>query len=394
MNSLRLMSGTQYNIIIITKMVKYNKPANKGTLVRTIAKAALSQLIENKGEQWVIQQIQNGAIALSRDAMKWWAGSTANMNSTSVVAVPAPSNVGFAVRGNPKLNGATRFKHRELVGVFTTNSQFGFRVSPANNSLFPYLSTLANMYDEYRFHALRFVIVSATPTSTGGRWYMAWDPDSEDARPQDVNQYMAMQHSVSMSAWQSGELVVPPCQKRYISYFGDTLKDNGAIYVRNDASGSTFDLYVEYDVELFNPNTGSQTTYLKTGADSIISNGTIAQIYGPQLARPLPAPTARKFQLAAGFYSIAFYGKGTGLALVDWTIAAADDIGGSGPTSITQVAVINSTTNIFRQIAVAASTTINVTIGDTGSFTANRTNIVIAPLSFYSYAALADGLVA
>ena len=142
-------------------------------------------------------------------------------------AVQAPANVGVAVRGNARLNGSTRIKHRELVGQITAGQTYA-RVSPMDTSTFPYLSTLAAMYDEYKFHSVKFVLVSSLSTSAGGRWYMAWDPDTSDATPIGTQTIMAMQHSVSMSAWQSGELQIPPSQKKFLSSFRDELKDHGA----------------------------------------------------------------------------------------------------------------------------------------------------------------------
>jgi hypothetical protein len=67
-----------------------------------------------------------------------------------------------------KTDNSTRIKHREFVtditigaspGVFTNTS---YVISPSNASLFPWLSTLAQSYQQYRVHGMVFVFKSTT----------------------------------------------------------------------------------------------------------------------------------------------------------------------------------------------------------------------------------------
>ncbi len=377
-----LVSGIHYNTIKMKnnqQLVKYKPRASS----KALTVGALAALVTAKGEDWVIQQVVNGAMFLSRKASEWWASRTSVAAPTDIVSVPAPTSVGVAIRGNARLNGATRIKHRELVTTVTNNQTQIFRVNPVAGNTFPYLSTLATMYDQYTIHSLRFVVVSAMSTTEAGRWYMAWDTDSSDASPESLAAFMAMQHSVSMSAWQSGALTVPSSKTLLTTPFPDALKDHGQFFFAYSGSNvsPTFDLYVEYDVSLTEPNVTSPSMVVGTSFENLIASGTLPVHYGAELIQPLSVPTAKKFLLAPGYYLVTALVTASSITAGSWTISSN---GGFNSSILGQNATLNSAgTKLIRTLAIRVdSYGVIVNIGDAyGTLTSDRNHIAVCPIS-------------
>lgn len=352
---------------------------------KTVSVAALSALVASKGEDWVIQQVQNGAMFLSNQARAWWASRTITAPQGAMVAAAAPTSVGVAVRGSAKLQGDTRIRHRELIATNVATGTNRYRLNPCDANTFPYLSTLANMYDEYKFHSLRVVVVSATPTTTGERWYLAWDPDSEDPTPNGAQEFMAMRHSLSMTAWQSGELVLPPSSKKYINYYVNTLKDHGNLYFTK-ASGS-FDIYIEYDVALYNPNVVSPVQTLKNSTIALLTNGTLPETYGPEFARAASPPLAGTFELPPGMWFFTYRLSGTSPA-----VSSSSVIAPSGEAVQWAMRNATGTTHCYVQGVTSSQGVVRVSSPITGTLTNDRCSLVITPLSAIQFGTLYDSL--
>ncbi len=349
---------------------------------------ALQKLITQRGTQWVVQQVAKGALQLSKAALNWWTSTSTPVVET-ITQVPAPANVGVALRGNAKLNGAIRIKHRELVGSVDGNANFNGRINPADANTFPYLSILARAYDKYKFHGISIYVVSSVPTSAGGRFYLAWDPDSSDATPAGFGAYMAMTHSISMSAWQSGVLNIPPSQEKLLEFFPDDLKDHGKFWFTSVATG-TFDIFVEYDVTLSEPNLDMPVQALKSGFESLITNGSIPFGYGPEIAIPTPTVNTRQFYLSPGRYYISCNMRGASVSPSNWVIV---DLGTLTSTILAQRAA-SSATEITRMLVVSVSSAgARVNISDVVvTPTSDRVHMVVSPISSGAAAVLADSL--
>jgi len=258
-------------------------------------------------------------------------------------------------------------------------SFYKFRVNPCDAFTFTYLSTLARMYDRYKFHALRFTFVTGASTSSSGRYYMAHEPDSEDQQPADSAAIMAMQHSFSAPVWQSGSLSVKcPPEERFCSFKIDTLKDNGMLYFLSpNVGGSTVcDLYVEYDVTLADPQLAQPTTQV-FGTGPWVS-GLLSPLYGPEVTQALSPPTAKSFFLSAGYYYITTILVGTGLVAATPTVS-------SGAAVVGWTACLTSTTTAlsrFKVFSPAQGST--VTFGDTFT-TLTAANLVVSSINLAAY---------
>jgi hypothetical protein len=80
--------------------------------------------------------------------------------------------------------------HREMVTTLRTPNNdldfglnFSTRINPLNSNLFPWLSTIASAFDQYRFTKLVFHYKPAVPTTTPGNLYLMVDPDVYDPSP-------------------------------------------------------------------------------------------------------------------------------------------------------------------------------------------------------------------
>jgi len=270
-----------------------------------IGKDALIALVKSNGSTNVAYEIARGGVNLSRAAASWWAQRTASVPQ-DIVLTEAPGATGAAVRGSAKFNGNIRIKHRELVQANVANA--AWRINPVDGSTFPYLSTLATMFDKYKFHSLNFVVVSASSTIVDGRWYCSWDPDSEDLPPVTQSDAMAVRDSLSMPRWQSGNLPVR-CDKtvKYCSFKTDALKDTGRFTMF--PSGAQ-DLYVEYDVELMDPQNSSAVTVF---GGSTVANS-IAVKPSTRMGNDFVVALGNgQYEVSNGFYQFSWYLKGTTL---------------------------------------------------------------------------------
>lgn len=289
------------------QMIIRPKKGTKQVTVRDVAtqlgKDALVALIKSNGMSNVAYEIARGGINLSRAAAQWWAQRSASAPQ-DIVTTEAPVTLGAVVRGSPKFNGNIRIKHRELVAASAINQSW--RINPVDGTTFPYLSTLATMFDKYRMHSLCFVVVSANSTVNGGRWYIAFDPDSSDTPPTNQIDYMSMRDSLSMGAWQSGNLTVKVDKSvKFCSYVTDSLKDVGRLTLQPVGS---LDLYVEYDVELIDPQNSSPAVEFSGSTLTTSILGSPSTRIGADYAR---IAGNGNYDLANGFYQFSSYIKGT-----------------------------------------------------------------------------------
>ncbi len=346
--------------------------------------AAVRLLLESRGAQYVAGQVARGALRLTQSAYQYLMSSAPMPVGNEIAIAPAPAAVGATFAGSAKFQGDIRIKHREMLftaNLAATTVQVN-RVNPVDGETFPYLSAIARNYEEYKFHGLKFGLVSGAGTSTAGRWYIAWDPDSTDPTLGNNQAIMAMRHSLSAAAWQSGEISVPAMSGfRLCEHFTDDLKDYGQFLLWTQGATGNADVYVEYDVTLRNPESGSPATVLTTGTNSSFFTNGLFRPLGPGFVQPTSPPVARAFKLARGYYSIQTYTIGTGLV-------------GSAST-FTNTTVQNErrstfgTTESWHFIVVACNnnpdeTDASILLGDSWSTITNM-SVVITPLTVGQY---------
>lgn len=115
-------------------------------------------------------------------------GKGPNSNREEFAAAYAKS---AGAPGKPRIDRASydscRVSHREFIGNVTGSVAFAlsntFAINPALAASFPWLSTMAQSWQRYRFRYLRFKYLTRTGTATPGSVMLAMDPDAADANP-------------------------------------------------------------------------------------------------------------------------------------------------------------------------------------------------------------------
>jgi hypothetical protein len=266
-----------------------------------------------------------------------------------------------------------RVHHREYIGDVGTNTS-GFAIvttlqlNPGLSGVFPWLSQLAQNFECYEFHKLRFVYQASCPTSQAGTLYMALDYDSGDAAPANKAGMMSNMSAVSSSIWASNGIEYDCAMRQYMSNrftrnaslaANQDIKtyDAGNLYfaIEGAATTSPGNIFVEYDISLRIPQipsnieaadslkityaATSQLSYLNdgyTGNSDLLNSlaGTIA--HGDWLC-----PTAGQYLLS---YAIA--GTSTGAVVPTWSVQ-------SGSATIADVgysALLTSGVGIYEAI--------------------------------------------
>lgn len=196
--------------------------------------------------------------------------------------VSAPAAISqVCVSGQPVIQtmagNRTRVQHREMVGTFTVPSGTsgfwrdptsiatpGYDGNPSNSFMFPWLSTIANSYERYRFRSLKIDLISSQASTASGRVYMAWDYDYDDPPAGTKQGFMSNRLAKEGGVWMSLGLSVdcveahrdmawkyctaahrsdPEPRTAYIGYLLLGADTGSAVAVYN------WDLWVTYDVE-------------------------------------------------------------------------------------------------------------------------------------------------
>lgn len=170
---------------------------------------------------------------------------------------------------------------REFVGTISNGSATGFSIesasgnvpgwdlNPAISGMFPWLSNLARGFERFRFRKLKVDLVSSQPSTTAGRVYAAVDYDWDDLVPTTKAALMGNMSAVEAPVWSNFSLTMDPR-----ALMGDLPTKYVSTQVRNPSNGweprlsycgflvfafdtptanLTYDLWVEYDVELSVP---------------------------------------------------------------------------------------------------------------------------------------------
>jgi hypothetical protein len=220
------------------------------------------------------QLIRSGAKAISRRMNR------SNNSPMEIVERSVPAAVGHRlIKGEPNMRQASgkgmpktvTISNREVIslsiaGSSSWTSQLEFDLNPGLSSSFPWLSNVAEQYQEYKFTKLVFHYIPIVPTSTQGDIIITPFYDAAQAYPQTEIQASDTMNTVIGSVWMehkcvlSNSLMHPSGVKKYIRTFrmsGDSKSyDVGRIQVStvNETGTSNIGkLYVEYTVQLFGP---------------------------------------------------------------------------------------------------------------------------------------------
>lgn len=218
-------------------------------------------------------------------------------------AVLASTPAAFSAVGT-----TVRIARREMVGTLTasstnfeylgvSNQENGYDLSPTTGALFPWVSQIATAFERFRFRRLRFEVVSGNPATSAGRLYIAADPDWDDSVPTTVSQLMGLRAARSSSVWESLSLDIPIVEFggdvwRYCSPFvrgtqGEPRTSFIGFFMAacsGAPANSTFDLWVDYEVELTCPTSENYLPEVATfaggnvAATSLVA-GTSGRLY-------------------------------------------------------------------------------------------------------------------
>lgn len=187
-------------------------------------------------------------------------------------------------------------------------SVMGLRLSPSNETTFPWLANVAGLFDKFRFRKLSFTFVTTKPTNTQGTVSMAVDFDAYDSTPTNVIQMSNLAKFTTNPVYVNKTVEIPlnhPGNRSWYYNFdgstGDLKTYNlGTFYIclagvtEKNSHGY---LVVNYDVELCDKNPKLTKTKSTMGADGVITQSISDE------STPSPSPSAS----TGDFY----YGDGT-----------------------------------------------------------------------------------
>lgn len=167
-------------------------------------------------------------------------------------------------------NGCTRIRHREYVcDVTSVTASMHFDSRPLNpgvSDTFPWLSGIANQYEEYVFRSLKFEYVSRLPATVGGFLAMVVDYDALDTVPTSKQQMLTYAGCVSEVIWKDLSFQADPSHftrpysRRFTRAGVHDVTDvktydlgNFVLATNAPTNLTNGELFVEYDVELYVP---------------------------------------------------------------------------------------------------------------------------------------------
>lgn len=233
-----------------------------------------------------------------------------NSNLSSLRRAKTAAASAYSVRlstAEPKITGAyrsTRIRHRELITSVTGSTTFTaantFSINPGLVASFPWLSTQAAGWEQYKFHKLKYCYYTRCATSVPGSVLLVPDYDAADTAPlteQIASSYRDVVEEVpwveEFSCVLDPAAMAEPANRKYIrtgplaSNLDVKTYDAGNLFLCTvDGTAVNWGkLWVEYDVELFVPqlppsglanNSGSLVNSSGTGVASALALGTAA----------------------------------------------------------------------------------------------------------------------
>lgn len=184
-----------------------------------------------------------------------------------------------------------RIIHRELIASITSSAAFTATKIPLNPGLaasFPWLSTQASGWEQYKFNKLTFEYVTRTSTATVGSIILTPDYDASDAAPTSEAVATNAMDAVEDAVWKNFSCRLTPSAMfpigprkfvRTAAQAGDLRAyDAGNLFVCTVESAAAVGigkLWVDYDVELYVP--ASDGAHLSATYTSLFYGSTVPQ---------------------------------------------------------------------------------------------------------------------
>lgn len=245
---------------------KRTKAAGGSTSVAKAVKKAVTKALIGPVRRKIGPKMRNG---------NFMSGSKANIASYEHKAsMPIVKQASYGT-GAPQFNGGRPFvvRHREylqqIINVTTFTGAGRYIIQPGLVDNFPWLSQIAQSFEQYRFKKLKYIYRNRCTTTTNGAIYMAvqYDPsDPEFASIDDIMDYAGARSEVVWRDWSYDAMLKRGSILSKYFVRTDSLPsgldpqtfDMGlfticAVSTSGSAGVITGDLLVEYEVEFMNP---------------------------------------------------------------------------------------------------------------------------------------------
>lgn len=187
-----------------------------------------------------------------------------------VAAAPAPLAMGSIVRQQP--GNQIRVCHTELLATVNNTIGTGFNVQHRDAiqpGTFRWLGPIAQRYEQYRVHKLKFTYLPSVPTTDAGNCIIMFDADVKDTVPSGLNVMLQSQFSTLTPVWKTASIVIKdegilnPVRRHYTrgaeppTPYDHKTYDVGQMFVATDGAstspGTKGHIMLEYDLTLYNP---------------------------------------------------------------------------------------------------------------------------------------------
>lgn len=362
MRSFSLLSRKIGKILVLFNM-------SSTALVKAATSAVSTKLIQKAATQAVKSAAPSIAKAAVAAATTKTVKSVANRmkvnqtNRSSRAFAPVAYTTNYSNSGK-----VVRIAQSEIVATVDPNqahwytpntpseySVMGLRLSPSNETTFPWLANVAGLFDKFRFRKLSFTFVTTKPTNTQGTVSMAVDFDAYDSTPTNVIQMSNLAKFTTNPVYVNKTVEIPlnhPGNRSWYYNFdgssGDLKTYNlGTFYIclagvtEKNSHGY---LVVNYDVELCDKNPKLTKTKSTMGADGVITQSVSDE------TSPPPAPSG----VTGEYY---YYDGSNSSRSSNWVSVANSTVTFTG---LKAGQTITGNVNLF-----SASGALNVTPGDT-----------------------------
>lgn len=259
-------------------------------------------------------------------------------------------------------------KHREFLvdvqgfGAANVFHLIQFPINPGLPTSFPWLATIANNYESYKFRKLTYHYKPTCSTQNHGTVVMAVDYDATDPAPIDKRQTLNMQEAVSSAPWieiyhrSSKANLTKFAPERYTrageAPNNEDMKtyDVGNLFlvVCSATQGNLGELYVEYEIELSTPqmHTGPLPGTLK-----VTGNGSVTK---DDLFGSTPIYAGDNFVAVVGLANQLVFTK-TGEYLIQ-VIATGQGV----PAAGSSIPIASNSFNLFANLTTATESTTRI----------------------------------
>jgi len=183
----------------------------------------------------------------------------------------APLNIAKTINYNSPNNMETfRFKKREFITNVIGQEDFtplGYAVNPGDSETFPWLSQIAPAFQKYKFHKLKFLYETSSPTIIGGVVILAPEFNVTDPLPESKQDLLEYKYATRSAPWENFHLDLRTSDvMNYKEYYvrntsasSTDLKLSDPLYIIcsvdgiSDEINSVGELWVEYDIEFTIP---------------------------------------------------------------------------------------------------------------------------------------------